>query len=264
MAEMKMNSLLAKVEHASASFARLVSDYVAFFKTKQGMFRGEKKTFIPRDGYFEDPSKMGTTTVVTTVDEKLNWFNNQFKNYLQSVFSVEATNSEGAKQVDLVVEGTHLGTLTALDLMRLKNLLTSKDLEAVFANIPVRSDAEVWNPTTDADYEGRAIFETERISGVTRTTEKEEVILKDPNIDPAHLPANYNARTTIKSRTVETGDYTIQKFTGEWTQRQRAELLRRRSVLLEAVITALKEVNDTEACAPHLQIDSFIGYLFKK
>lgn len=259
-----MNTLLAKVDHASASFARLVSDYSAFFKSKQGMFRGEKKTFVPRDGYFEDPSKMGTTSVVTTVDEKLDWFNKQFSDYLKSVFSVEATNAQGAKKVELIVDGVSLGPLTALDLMRLKNLLTNKDLEAVFNNIPVRSDAEIWNPTTDADYVGRAIFETERISGVTRTTEKEEVILKDPNIDPAHLPANYNARTTIKSRTVETGDYTIQKFTGEWTQRQRAELLRRKSILLEAVIEALKVVNDVEASKPNLSIDNFINYLFKK
>lgn len=261
MANMKMNTLLAKADHSMASFAKLVSDYAAFFKTKQGMFRGEKKTFVPRDGYYEDSSKMGTITVAITVDEKLEWFNNQFANYLNDVFSIESTNSNGAKKVELVVEGKSFGHLTALDLMRLKNLLTNKDLEAVFANIPVRSDSEVWAPTKDADYAGRNVFETPLVSGVTRTTEKEEVILKDPNIDPAHLPSNYNARTTVKSRTVETGDYTMQKFTGEWTQRQRAELLRRRSILLEAVIKALKEVNDAEALEPNLQVNSFIDYL---
>lgn len=261
MANMKMNTLLAKADHSMASFAKLINDYATFFKNKQGMFRGEKKTFVPKDGYYEDPSKMGTVTVATTVDEKLEWFSNQFANYLNDVFSIESTNSNGAKKVELVVEGKSFGHLTALDLMRLKNLLTNKDLEAVFANIPVRSDSEVWTPTKDADYAGRNIFETALVSGVTRTTEKEEVILKDPNIDPAHLPSNYNARTTVKSRTVETGDYTMQKFTGEWTQRQRAELLRRRSVLLEAVITALKEVNDAESLEPNLHVNSFIDYL---
>lgn len=263
MAEMKMNTLLAKVDHSSASFSRLLGDYAKFFKNNQGMFRGEKKTFVPRDGYFEDSSKMGTTTVTTTVDEKFDWFNKQFANYLNDVFAVEATNSNGAKKVELIVEGKPLGCLTALDLMRLKSLLTNKDLEAVFSNIPVRSDAEVWTPTKDADYAGRAVFETALVSGVTRTTEKEEVILKDPNIDPSHLPSNYNAKTTVRSRTVETGDYTMQKFTGEWTQRQRAELLRRRSVLLEAVITALKEVNDQPSVESNLDVDGFIDYLYK-
>ena len=87
MAEfLKMNTLLAKVEHATASVARLFSDYANFFKNKQGMFRGYKKTFTPRDGYFEDPSKMGTSVVTTTVDEKFDWFNIQFKNWLKDVF----------------------------------------------------------------------------------------------------------------------------------------------------------------------------------
>lgn len=258
-----MNTLLAKVEHSTASIAKLFSDYARFFKDKQGMFRGYKKTFVPRDGYFEDPTKMGTSVVATTVDEKFDWFNAQFKNWLKDVFSVEATNSRGANTVDLVVDGHVLGNLTALELMRLKNILTNKDLESVFVNIPVRSDSEVWIPTQDPEYAGRAVFETNLVKGVTRTGEIEEVILKDPNLDPAHLPANYSARTTTKKRTVETGDYTSQNFTGEWTQRQRAELLRRRSNLLAAVIEALKVVNDTQVDKPNLDVDGFVDYLYK-
>lgn len=256
-----MNTLLAKVEHSTASIARLFADYANFYKTKQGMFRGYKKTFVPRDGYFEDPSKMGTQVVATTVDEKFDWFSTQFKNWLDQVFSVEATNSQGANTVDLVVEGRVLGSLTALELMRLKSILTSKDFESVFTNIPVRSDSEVWVPTTNPEYNGRRIYETELIKGVTRTTEAEEVILKDPNLDPTKLPANYQARTTVKKRTVETGDYTQQLFTGEWTQRERAELLRRRSLLLEAVIEALKKVNDVEVALPNLRTGDLIEYL---
>ena len=257
-----MNTLLAKVEHSTASIGRLINDYVSFFKQKQGMFRGYKKTFVPRDGYFEDPSKMGTQVVATTVDEKLDWFMNQFKNWLNQVFSVESTNSRGANTVELVVEGRVLGNLTALELMRLKSILTNKDFESVLVNIPVRSDSEVWNPTKDAEYAGRKVFESELVKGVTRTTEKEEVILKDPNLDPTHLPNNYVAKSTIKSKTVETGDYTSQMFTGEWTQRERAELLRRRSVLLEAVIEALKKVNDVETDVPNLRTEDMLEYLF--
>lgn len=260
---LKMNTLLAKVEHSTASFKRLVADYAKFFREKQGMFRGYKKTFTPRDGYFEDPTKMGTSTVATTVDEKFDWFTPQFKRWLTETFSVEATNSRGANTVELVVNGKSFGHLTALELMRLKNLLADKELGEMFACIPVRSDSEVWNPTTDPEYNGRKVFETELIKGVTRTTESEEVILKDPNLDPAHLPSNYVAKSTIKRKTVETGDYTQQNFTGEWTQRQRAELLRRRSDLLAAVIEALKVVNDTEAAQPNLDVDSFVDYLCK-
>lgn len=263
MRDIKMNTMLAKVEHSSASIARLFVDYASFFKNKQGMFRGYKKTFVPRDGYFEDPSKMGTVKVATTVSEKMDWFNTQFKNWLNEVFSVEATNSGDAARVELKVGDTSFGHLSALELMRLKSILTNKDLESVFTNIPVRSDSEVWRPTTDAEYAGREVFETEIVKGVTRTTEKEEIILKDPNLDPAHLPANYQAKTTVKSKTVETGDYTSQNFTGEWTQRERAELLRRRSDLLAAVIEALKKVNEVDAKEPNLNVDTFADFIYK-
>ena len=259
----KMNTLLAKVDHSQTVFNKEMSAYAVLFKNKQGMFRGSKKTFVPRDGYVDDPTKMGTTVVATTVDEKMDWFNEQFKNWLNDVFRVEATNSKGAKTVELIVDGKSFGNLTALELMRLKSILTNKDLEAVFANIPVRSDSEVWTPTQDPEYNGREVFETALIKGVTRTTEKEEVILKDPNLDPAHLPANYQAKTTIKSKTVETGDYTSQSFTGEWTQRQRAELLRRRSTLLAAVIEALKVVNDTPVENPNLDVNAVVDYIYK-
>lgn len=256
-----MNTLLAKVEHGAASFNRMVGDYFAFFKNKQGMFEGIKKTFKPREGYQEDARYMGTTKVATTVDEKLQWFEENAVPYLKNLFSIESTNSKGAKKVELKVGNVSFGFLTALDLMRLKTVLTKKEWEEMYNNIPVRSDAEVWEPCTDGEYAGREIFQTPMQTGVTRTTESEEVILKDPNLDPAKLPANYNAKTTIKKRTVETGDYTLQKFTGAWTQRQRAELLRRRSQLLAAVIEALKEVNDVESEDPNLDVEGMINFL---
>lgn len=257
----KMNTLLAKVEHGSSRFAKIIGDYLAFFKGKQGAFAGIKKTHVPREGYTEEKSCIANTKVITTVGEKLEWFEQQSIPFLKELFAVEATNSKGANTVELVVDGISFGHLTALDLMRLKTLLTKKEWVEMYENIPVRSDAEVWEPCTDSEYEGREIFQTPMLKGVTRTTESEEVILKDPNINPDKLPANYNARTTIKKRVVETGDYTLQNFTGGWTQRQKAELLRRRSQLLAAVVEALKEVNDVVSEKPNLDVETLVNFL---
>lgn len=256
-----MNTLLAKVEHGSSRFSKMIGDYLAFFKGKQGAFAGIKKTHVPREGYTEDKSCIANTKVITTVGEKLEWFEQQSIPFLKELFAVEATNSKGANTVELVVDGISFGHLTALDLMRLKTLLTKKEWVEMYENIPVRSDAEVWEPCTDSEYEGREIFQTPMLKGVTRTTESEEVILKDPNINPDKLPANYNARTTIKKKVVETGDYTLQNFTGGWTQRQKAELLRRRSQLLAAVVEALKEVNDTVSEKPNLNVETLVNFI---
>lgn len=146
--------------------------------------------------------------------------------------------------------------------MRLKSLLSSREFKALLENIPVREDNKVWNPTQNVIYKDREVYETPLISGVSKTTEKEEVILKDPNLDPSHLPNNYNAKTTIRSKVVEIGDYTIQNFSGEWTQEQKAKALRRLSGLYGAVISALKEVNDMETLPPNVHVESLTSYIF--
>lgn len=257
----KMNTLLAKVDHASASVAQMIRDYASFFKTKQGAFKGEKNTYQAREGFLDKPEKRGLTRVSTTVQEKLDWFEERFIPYLYDLFGVEATNSAGAHRVELKVGDISFGFLSAAELMRLRNILTSKELDSMYSNIPVRSDARVYEPCTDEEYAGREIVQTPISRSVERTTEKEEVILKDPNIDPAHLPANYRSTTVIKTKMVEVGDSTHQEFTGEWTHHKRAELLKRKSELLNAIIIALKEVNEVEAQASNLNVEGLVKYL---
>jgi len=258
---MKMNTLLAKVDHASASAAAMVKDYAAFFKTKQGAFRGEKNTYSAVNGYDERPERNTQTRVQTTVQEKLDWFEERYIPYLKELFSIESTNSGDAYRVELVVDGVSFGKLSAIELMRLRNILTSRELNTMYENIPVRSDAKIYEDCTDAQYEGREIFQTPVLKSDERTTEKEEIILKDPNLDPQHLPANYRAQVTVKNRTVKVAETTHQEFTGEWTQRKRAELLRRKSALLNAITVALKEVNEVEAKEANLDVDALVKFI---
>lgn len=260
---MKINTLLAQVEHKASQVAEMFSNYLNFFSKSQGAFQGVKKTFIPRDGYGDEPTKRGNTMVVTTVREKYDWMSEQLKEYLNSVFIVEACNSSNNNRVELIVDGIDFGYLSAPELMRLKNFLTRDDLLNVLKKTPVRSDSEVWEECTDKSYEGREIVQSPMQAGITRTTETEDVILQDPNLDPQNLPGNYKAAITTRKRIVETGDYTYQKFSGEWTQLQKANLLKRRSQLLEAVLVALKEVNSAEIQDSNLDTDALIDYLFQ-
>lgn len=258
---MKMNTLLAKVDHVSSSATAMIRDYASFFKTKQGAFRGEKNTYSAVNGYDERPERNTQTRVQTTVQEKLDWFEEKYIPYLKELFSIESTNSGGAYRIDLIVDGISFGKLSAIELMRLRNIITGRELNSMYENIPVRSDAKIYEECTDAQYEGREIFQTPVLKSDERTTEKEEVILKDPNLDPQHLPANYRAQTTVKSKTVKVAETTHQEFTGEWTQRKRAELLRRKSALLNAITVALKEVNEIEAKESNLNVDALMSYL---
>lgn len=259
--KLKMNTLLAKTDHEQSSANAMVRDYAAFFKAKQGAFRGEKNTYQARDGFLDKPEKRGLTRVTTTVQEKLDWFEPRYVEYLNDLFSIEATNAKGAHRVELKVDGVSFGYLSAPELMRLRNIITSKELDSMYQNIPVRSDAKVFEPCTDEEYAGRDIVQTPISRSVERTTEMEEVILKDPNIDPEHLPANYRSTVTQKRKTVEIGDSTHQEFTGEWTQRKRAELLKRKSDILAAITVALKQVNEVEAEDSNLNVKALIDFL---
>lgn len=258
---MKMNTLLASVDHKSSMASKLITDYILFFKGNQGSFKGSKKTFSPRDGFADQPDKRENKQVVTTVNEKLDWFNSNIIPYLNELFSVESTNSIGAAKVELKVGNISFGHLTALELMRLKNFLTNQPLCKMYENIPVREDKEVWSKTNDPEYQGREIYETKMVEGVTRTTTKRQEILLDPNLDKLKDPSRYTPQVTTIDKIEETGDYTAQIFSGEWSHRERAELLKRKSDLLGAVIKALKEVNDIESSPSDLDAELLIRYL---
>jgi len=244
----KLNTLLALREKLGNRYTQMVGDYTSFFKNKQGAFRGVLKTHSPLEGYQVDVTRVANERVVTTVNEKMDWFLKEGLEYINTTLSIEASNGEGASTVPLIFEGKEYGPFPATVLLRLRGIVESEKFSAMLGIIPVREETRVWIPSTEEDYAKRGnIFETERQEGETRTTETHQEILKDPNLDPQHLPSNYRAITTDIRKTVKTGDYTVQFFTGEWTHQQRANLLKRRSELIDAINIALQKVNDREA-----------------
>lgn len=261
----KLNVLLAVTDQLKSRFKAIISDYTVYFKTKQGAFLGERATYSAREGYIEDPGKKKYVKVVTTVKEKLDYFIDNSEEFISSLFSQEVTNASGVTAM-LVVDGKEWGEFTSLELLRLKSLLEGKEygnIEAMLIQLPVRSDAEIWVPSSEEMYSDREVFQTALQSGVSKTTVKEEYILADPNIAKGSaLPAGYTPKTSINNITVEIGDYTHQKFSGEWTHKKRAEALERINKLKLAVIKALKECNEATAKDSALTSERIFGYIF--
>ena len=255
----KLNVLLALREKLANRYSQMVGDYTSFFKNKQGAFQGTLKTHSPLDGYAVDATKVANVRVVTTVNEKMDWWLKEALEYFNTALAIEASNGQDAPTVELVFEGKTYGPFPATVLLRLRGLVENDKFATMLASIPVREETKVWLPIDeDEDYKKRGnIYQTERQEGETRTTETHDEILKDPNIDSQHLPSNYRATTTQVKKTVKTGDYTVQFFTGEWTHQQRANLLKRRSALIDAINIALQKVNDREA------IECNVADLFK-
>lgn len=260
MTGVKLNTLLAKTDHLAGVFKKGIEENIAFFKKSQGAFRGERKTYVPRPGTIDLPKERSSKLVVTTVNEKLEYFENGAKDFINALFSQEKTNASGKAVADLIVEGKNWGSFTSLELLRLKALLEGFQLKDMYENIPVRNEDEIWRETSDELYTARSIYESELLSGVNKTTQKENYILPDPNIGKVE-GSKYTPQIGQRDTVMELGDYTLQRFSGEFNHTQRANILKRRSTLLTAVIEALKNANDVVAIESNLTADKLFNYL---
>lgn len=238
----KLSVFLGVKEKVERTFKDCVTDMVKKFKNHQGLFKGERKTHKPTEGYFEESARIGFTPVQSTVEEQLRWLEATSKPFLDTVFSIEKTNASGKVKAELIVDGTSWGTYSSLELLRLKTTLENSTLKDLYDNLPTRSQTEIWKQSADEEFSSRDIYETEIEKGITRTTEKEDYILHDPHADKNRPPLQAKRETQIK-----TGDTTVQKFSGEWSMIQRANLKKRYDVLLTAVIEALEAANAVEA-----------------
>ena len=263
MKTLKLNVLLAKTDHLASQYAGMLKDYIKFFKNSQGAFHGEQRTYTPREGTIDEPNKRKNILVQTTVGEKLEWFENNAKDYVDALFSVEATNASGLAKAELIVEDESWGEFTSLELLRLKSLLDHNDLKGLFEQLPVRSDAIIWSKTEHEMYRGREIYETSIQEGVEKTTETTSYVLEDPNLSRLKDGAAYTPQIASKKTVVELGDYTYQSFTGTTSPRHKAEIMQRRAKLLTAVIEALKLCNEVEAQKSELTAEKVFGYLLK-
>jgi hypothetical protein len=257
----KLNTLLAKTDQLASGFKEILTSYIGFFKNHQGAFKGERRTYAPRPGTIDEPKERANDLVVTTVPEKLSWLTDTQAEYIDALFSQEATNASGVAKARLVVDGVDFGNFSSLELLRLKSLLENSQLVGMYENIPVRSDSMVWKKTADGTYLGRDIWETDMIAGVKKTTVKEAYILPDPNIKNLGDGANYTPMVAQKDTVMELGDFTHQRFSGEFSHKERADILYRRQRMLTAVLEALKLSNDVESVASEMNAKKLFGYL---
>jgi len=265
MSNFKLHVLLAMTDTLRVKFKNMVADHIKFYSKSQGAFLGVKNTYVAKDGMIDDPSKKKFVKVITTVDEKIDYFIQEASPFIAGVFSQEKTNASGLAKAELMVDGKSWGTFSSLELLRLKSLIEGKEFgnfEELLASIPVRSDAEVWEKCDKEEYKDRAVWQKPIQSGVTRTSTKEEYILEDPNISKINS-SNYTPKVSSRTIPIEVGDYTMQDFSGEWSQRERAYALKRRGDLLVAVTAALKMANDCEVLESTLTSEQIFGYIFK-
>jgi len=235
-----LSTFLGLREKKETTFKNSLGDMMKKFKNNQGIFRGERRTYDPLDGYADEPTKRGYTHMQSTVRQQLDWMEESVRDFMNIAFSIEKTNASGRVTAELIVEDKVWGTYSSLELLRLKTTLDNTKLKGLYPILPVRSATELWKETTDDSYTGTdGVYQTPIEEGFAKTTIKESFILNDPH-------ASEGNRAPIKGETskqVNIGKYTTQKFSGELSLMERAVILKRYDNLYCAVIEALGRAN---------------------
>lgn len=252
----KQSVLLGLREKLEKTFSAMLDDFLSKFKNKQGIFQGWNKTYDALEGFADDPGKRSFQKVSGTVSEQLDWFKQYAQDYFNTVLSIEKTNSTGVK-AELVVAGKSWGEYSVLELLRLKSILDGK-LRAIINELPIRDEKVIWKKT-DKDYYGnRDVWETPVVTGFSKTTLKRTEIINDPHIKDS--PNRPPVPVLIETQ-VNIGEYTEQKYSGEITMLERAEILARYDQLYNAIIEALENANNIETQESDLG-KKFIEYIF--
>lgn len=252
----KQSVLLGLREKLEKTFNAMLDDFLQKFKNKQGIFQGWNKTYDALDEFADDPTKRSFQKVSSTVTEQLDWFKEHTLDYFNTVLSIEKTNSSGIKS-ELVVNGTNWGEYSVLELLRLKGILDGK-LRAIINDLPIRDEKVIWSRTTKDYYGSRDVWETNVVDGFAKTTLKRTEIINDPHIKeaPNRAPVAVQFETQVNI-----GHFTDQKFSGEATMLDRAEILVKFDKLYNGIIVALETANNAEAQESDLG-KKFLEYLF--
>jgi len=129
----------------------------------------------------------------------------------------------------------------------------------MIAITPIRTP-EIWAVTTDPQYTGRLIFQKVAPAAPSVTTVKRQEILVDPNVIPGQPTTRQPQLTSIDTR-VEFGKTEITYYSGQISNQERAAILKRLSVVKDAITVALHQANDVEAVESPLTGFKLFGYI---
>ena len=82
----KLSTFLGLRERVEKTFQNGIEELFQKFKNKQGLFKGERKTYTPIEGYADEPTERSWKSVASTVKEQYNWLVTHSKDYLEVVF----------------------------------------------------------------------------------------------------------------------------------------------------------------------------------
>lgn len=259
--KMKLGALLASTQMSREQLSNAIDNYSKYFSKSQSDFRGERKTYQTIGDNPMPAGAAGFTNIVTTAEEKWEYFSKLMAEHGEKILSVESTNALSGKKVPIVIDGEDFGELTSPEILRWMGMLSHKLIEMT-QTVPVRADNEGWYLSKDEAFKGRKVYELAMMNHTVTTQFKEDYHPVNPNVEHLKPGVQYNPTPSQRITQVKVGESTFQRFSGESSHHERVEMKNKILRSLEVFAIALEEANNVEVIPTGLKVQKFCNFIF--
>lgn len=227
----KLHELLAVEQDRKHKANQALGETIKTFTKQDPHFDGMVKRYVPLE---EDSEEIPDETkeMVMTIKEKLNNTIETIVAGIDAHISKEETNASNTATAELKVGDTDFGTFSATSLLAMETHLAK--IRDMYNAIPTLDLSKKWNFD-----EQKGFYKTEE-EVKFRSVKRPKVIVK------YEATEKHPAQTELLYLDFQVGKYETTYFSGKVTMAQKAELLKRIDVLLEAVKTARAKANNVE------------------
>jgi len=241
----KLHELLAVEKDRKGTVTKIIQETAETFNKKQSHFDGFSREYECKttDTDTFDPE---SSRVVTTVPQKLDYFEKHMANLFDVLFQKEQSNATAKADIIIKSESGEEGITIAKDvpvqaLVQLENYLESIR-NVVYDAVPTLDPKHDWKEDEQA---GKGFWKTEE-SRKRKTKKQQEFIVVVPTTK------EHPAVVKEVSKDVYTGDWVEKHFSGRITPAQKSDLLGRISKLIEATKKAQARANNIDVVPGNL------------
>jgi hypothetical protein len=228
---MKLYSLLAIATEKKKDFASMLAEIQNLFISKKHKFEGKDKIYTPYDPESLDIAENEVVRVVTTVKNKLEYFEQFAIDAIDLAITIEEGNA--STSADLWIEGISFGQYSPTSLLQLEKYINK--LIALYEDIPTLDNSKEWYPD---DATGEGYHKTDPLTQY-RGIKVDKAFISVPE-------GKFPAQAERIKVTEQVGTYETVFRSGAVTSSAKARMLSRLNKVRDGVIEARCKANDIQ------------------
>jgi hypothetical protein len=229
---MKLYSLLAIATEKKKDFASMLAEIQNLFISKKHKFEGKDKIYTPYDPESLDIAENEVVRVVTTVKNKLEYFEQFAIDAIDKSIAIEEGNA--STSADLWIEGISFGQYSPTSLLQLEKYINK--LIALYEDIPTLDNSKKWYPD---EATGEGYHKTDALTQY-RSVKVDKAFVSVPESN------KFQAQAERIKVSEQVGTYETVFRSGAITSSSKARMLARLNKVRDSIIEARCKANDVE------------------